>query len=181
MNLHDLSPWRAVSWICTAVLVTSIVLSVVIAGANSVGLTDVTVTALEPAKEPVDHNVPLINRREALPDYELTIRLTKGQPIHLGAKPDNSAANGLTWHLDEPVCVSEIASIRLDEQDKFLSDAVAEVQVTDVSTTENGFRFEFRRERSVAVGLRSFFATPIGKAISGAVFLAVALMITSRT
>ena len=180
MNLREMSPWRVTSWICTGALAVSLLTCIAIAATRSLGLTAVTVTALDPAKEPVDHVVPLIKRHEALPDYELTILLRNGDTIRLGTKPDTSAAGGLEWRIEEPVCVADIASLRLTEQDKVVSDALAEIQVSGESFTENGYRFDFQTERSFAVGVHSFYKTPIGMAILGGVFVAVALIVLSN-
>jgi hypothetical protein len=180
MSLRDASPWRVISWICTATLVTSILLCILISAVYSVGLKSVKVTALDPAKEPVDHVIPVVKRQEALPDYELTILLRNGDVIHLGAKPDTSAANGLEWRVDDPVSMSEIASLRLTEQDKFVSDSIAEIQVSRASVTEKGYRFDFETERSLAVGMRTFFKTPIGLSISGAVFAVVLFIMLTK-
>jgi len=175
-----MSPWRQIGLLCTGILVISILSCIAIVATRSAGLTSVTLTALDPAKEPVDHIVPLVKRHEALPEYQLTVLMRNSDRIELGTKPDASAANGLKWQLAEPVCVAEIATLRLTERDKLISDPLAEVHVTGPRVTENGYRFDFQTERSVGVGLHAFFRTPIGMAISGAVFLAVFLIVFSR-
>ena len=149
------------------------------AGVRSKGLVQVTVTVLDKASEPRDHKIPLIKQKESLPDYEILVNLNNGQQVSLGAKPDTSAADGLTWSLSDPVSLAEIASVRLQEQDKVVSDAIAEVQVTGEPVTQKGYRFDFRCERSASVGIRSFFSTPIGKAIAAGFCIAVLLMLLS--
>jgi hypothetical protein len=129
--------------------------------------------------EPRDHILPFVKKKEALPDYQLFVTLHDGQRINLGAKPDTSAIGGLAWTLNDPVSVTEVASVRLQDQDKALSDAIAEVQLTDVAVVDDNYRFEFHTERSLSVGLQSFFRTPIGKAIAAAFFVAVLLMLAS--
>lgn len=174
-----MSPWRITGFVCGAVIVGSVLGCVALAISKSTGLVAVKVTALNAAKEPVDHPIPLVKRKEALPDYELVLMLRDRRKVELGTKPDKSAAGGLEWRLNDPVSVANVTSVRLREQDKFMDDAVAEVQLSGDTVTENGYRFDFTTERSAAVGLASFFETPIGKAIVGAFFVAVLLMLVS--
>jgi hypothetical protein len=135
---------------------------------------------LDPAKEPTDHNLPFVKRREALPDYELSLISDDGNVRYLGVKPDESAAAGLTWQLDAPVSISEIASVRLREKDAVMSDSLAEVQIRGDSVESKGYRFEFKTERSFAVGVRAFFSTPIGIAIVVAFGIATVVIILSN-
>ena len=144
-----MSPWRLTGWRCAGVIAVSVVACVILASVRSTGVTKITVTALDEASEPRDHNLPFIKRKEALPDYELRLILTNGDKVRLGAKPDTSAVDGLAWHVNDPVSIADVASVRLQEQDKVISDAVAEVQILGDSTTENGYRFEFASERSI--------------------------------
>jgi len=173
------SPWRLAGWLCVGVIIVSVGACIVMAALRSNGLTKITVTALDAASEPRDHNLPLIKQKEALPDYELTLILTRGDKVRLGAKPDTSAVDGLTWSLSDSVSIADVASVRLREQDKVISDAVAEVQILGASTTANGYRFDFTSKRSASVGVNSFFGTPIGKAIACGLCVVVLLVILS--
>lgn len=114
----NISPWRIVGWACAGIIVVSVGACVVMAGIRSVGLTQVTVTALDADSEPRDHSIPFIKQKEALPDYEVVVVLATGGWIHLGARPDQSAVDGLTWRLTEPVSVKDVAGIRLQDQDR---------------------------------------------------------------
>jgi len=174
-----ISPWHIAGWLCAGVIAISVSTCVIIAMMRSTGLSQITVTALDESAEPRDHQLPLIKQKEALPDYELTVILTSGRMIHLGAKPNQSAAKGLTWRLSNPPSIKDVASIRLDEQDKVISDALAEVQYAKGAATANGYRFDFMTQRSTSVGMTSFFATPIGKAIVLGFILAVVVAILS--
>lgn len=166
-----------IGWICVVVVTASVIACIAMAMMRSTGLTTVTVTALNESSEPRDHRIPLIKRHEALPDYELIVQLTNGQKLRLGAQPDTSAVGGLTWRLSEPVSISEVATVRLQDQDKVFADALAEVQVAGASATANGYRFDFGMERSMSVGIVSFFKTPIGMAIAAAFFIGVLVII----
>lgn len=127
---------RTVFSMATRVALVSLAACVVLAAHNSVGLSAVRVTALEETVEPKDHNLPLVKQKEALPDYEVVVVLRSGKSVKLGAKPDTSAADGLVWTLTEPIAVSDIISIRLEEQDTLVSDAVAEVQFSAEPVTD---------------------------------------------
>ncbi len=171
------SPWRVAGWVCAGVIVVSVVACIVMASIRSTGLTQITVTALDEASEPRDHNLPLVKQKEALPDYEVIVLLSSGERIRLGAKPDTSAVEGLSWRLNNPVSVADVASVRLQEQDKVISDAIAEVQILGTTATSKGYRFEFATERSMGVGVESFFGTPIGRAITAGFCIAVLVVI----
>jgi hypothetical protein len=174
------SAWPRIVWsISTRVALVSLAACVVLAAINSTGLSAVRVTALEDTVEPKDHNLPLVKQKEALPDYELIVVLRSGGTVKLGAKPDTSADEGLTWTLTEPVAISDIASIRLEEQDKLLSDAIAEVQFATEPVTDKGYEFSFTTERSFGMGVQAFFRTPMGLAIVGALFVAIVLVLIS--
>lgn len=170
---------RTVFSIASRVAVVSLAACILLAALNSVGLSAVRVTALEDTVEPRDHNLPVVKQQEALPDFELIVVLRSGGQVKLGAKPDTSAADGLVWTLTEPVAVSDIASIRLEEQDKLVSDAVAEVQFAAGPVTGKGYVFSFTTTRSLGVGVQAFFRTPVGLAIVGAFFVAIVLVLVS--
>jgi len=179
LHKHErtVSPWRITSWICCGVIVISVVSCVILAAVRSEGLTKVKVTALEGDKEPRDHGLPLINQKDVLPDYEIIIMTQDGTKTNLGAKPNTSAVEGLTWVLNHPISITDIASVRLQDQDKIISDAITEVQVTDKSVVSGNYRFDFQTQRSAAVGVQSFFGTPIGLAIVMAFVIAIVLII----
>jgi len=172
-----MNAWRLTGWVCATVVVLSVAASVLMAIGRSWSLVSVTVTALDPSKEPSDHDIPLFRRREALPDYELSLIDDRGHVRYLGVKPDESAAAGLTWRLDAPVSVSQIAAVRLREKEMLVSDSIAEVQIVEPPVESNGYRFSFVTERSFGAGLQAFFATPIGIAIAVGFSIAVILIV----
>ena len=173
------SPWRLAGWLCAGLIAASVIACIVLAATRSTGLVGITVTARDEAAEPRDHNLPLVKKKEALPDYELILLMADGDKVHLGAKPDASAADGLVWHVNDPVSIADVASLRLQEQDKLVSDAIAEVQVLGPSVTSNDYRFDFTSQRSAVVGVKSFFGTPVGKAITMGFCLAVLVLLAS--
>ena len=169
------SPWRIIGWVCAGVVVASVIACVAIAALRSEGLTALTITVLDPESEIRDHNIPIVNQKEALPDYDLTVYLEDGRAIDAGARYDTSAADGITWTFTKPISVADVAYLRLIERDKVMHDVIAEVQLTGETIEMHGYEFVPTTERSFAVGIASFFGTPIGVAISSAFFLAVLL------
>ena len=171
------SHWRLARAACSGVILLSVLGSVITAWQQSIGLTKVTVTAINPDAEPRDPGLPLLAQKHTLPDYQLTINLSSGTQIDAGAKLDTSAVDGISWTLNEPVPVAQIASITLSEQDAVISDKLAEVQLDDALAGTELYRFEFSTERSIAVGMQSFFRTPVGIAVVAAFFCAVFLVL----
>jgi hypothetical protein len=170
------SPWRITAWVCGGVICLSVFACLALAAMRSSGLVAVKVTALDEAAEPRDPGIPVVGKKISLPDYEVTLMLRNGAKIYLGAKPDTSAVEGLTWRISDPVSLSDIASVRLREQDKVVSDAIAEVHVSNEPVTENGYRFEFTSEHSFGLGIQSFFQTPVGKAIGMGFLITVVVL-----
>jgi hypothetical protein len=120
-----------------------------------------------------------VKKKDALPDYQVLVILHEGRRINLGVKPNTSAISRLVWQLSDPVSSTDVATIRLQDQDKVVSDVLAEVHFSDSPVESENYRFEFRTKRSFNVGLHSFFGTPIGKAISAAFIIALLIVILS--
>lgn len=140
-------------------------------------MTNITITALDKDTEPRDHDIPFLKQKEALPDYRISLLTTDEGQLDLGVKPNESASGGLSWQLPDPISTAEIISVRLTEQDKMIPDSVAEVQLTGNTITNGNYKFTFKTKRSFAVGVRSFFKTPIGIAIPVAFGIAVFFLV----
>lgn len=168
--------WKIMRSVCGVVILLSVLGCIIVAYQQSVALTAVTVTSLNPENEPRDPGLPLLDQKHTLPDYAVRIQLTSGRKIDLGSTPNTSAAEGLTWQLNEAVTVSSITSVVLREQDHVVSDTLEEVQVTADLVRTDSWQFQFQTQRSFATGLRAFFGTPIGLAICAAFFVAAFLM-----
>lgn len=175
----SISPWKIISWVCCLVIIGSVLSCVIIAAMQSEGLKEVKVTALNAAAEPRDHGIPLIRQKEALPDYELLIITQERIGYKLGAKPNTSAVEGLVWTLKKPIGIHNIVGIRLQDQDKLISDALVEVPFSRDPVVADNYRFEFQTVYSAQVGLESFFQTPIGLAIAFAFVIAVLLILVN--
>ena len=169
--------WRIVQWAGGLTVLGCIVACLIIAVQQSNGLTSVTVVAVDENAEPRDPGIPLIGDGDRLPDYRLVVKASGNRSIDLGTKPNESARNGLTWHLPQPIPTNEIASIRLEDEDAFFSDLIAEVQFADGPIDTEKFQFRFETTRSFAAGVRSFFRTPIGLAITAALMIAIVVIL----
>ena len=146
---------------------------------RSKSLTRVTITAIESGAEPKDHELPFFRKKEALPDYNVSVVKTNSDQIDLGSKPDQSAVSGLTWVLPDPVSVAQIASVRLDDKDKLISDAISEVQFTSETVTYGNYEFEFDTEISISAGLYAVFSDFFGRGVSVLLLFVIFLVILS--
>ncbi len=171
------SPWRIIGWACLGVIAASVLACLGIAATRSSALASVTVTVLDADNEPQDIKVPLADPKSVLPDYQLIVALIDGGQISLGQKPNTSAVGGLTWQVANSLSVADVSRIRLEDVDVAVSDTIAEVQIRDGVVTENGYQFEFGVERSMLVGIQSFFKTPIGAAIAASFGIAIVIMV----
>ena len=165
------SPWRIIGWACLGVIAASVLACLGIAATRSSALASVT------DNEPQDIKVPLADPKSVLPDYQLIVALIDGGQISLGQKPNTSAVGGLTWQVANSLSVADVSRIRLEDVDVAVSDTIAEVQIRDGVVTENGYQFEFGVERSMLVGIQSFFKTPIGAAIAAGFGIAIVIMV----
>ena len=172
------TPLRIAAWSLCLLIAGGVVSCVAMAAARSMALTAVTVTALDAAAEPRDHALPFVRQTEALPDYEITLRGRESfDRRSLGAKPNRSAVDGLRWEAAAPVALTEIASVELSDRDAALSDNLAAVQPTALTAADGNYRFEFESSRSWEAGVDSFFGTPLGKALTAGVTIAVVVLI----
>jgi len=172
-----MSSHKLTTKIGVALVVLSVSVCAIVAFNRSRALVAVTVTAIDPAQEPSDHDIPFLKRDEALPDYALYLLDDNGNARFLGVKPNESAENGLSWTLDEPRSISLISTVRLTEKDKLISDELAEVHITSDTVETDQYRFEFQVNRSFAAGVDGFFRTPIGMTIAIAIGIAVLCVI----
>lgn len=169
---------RIASWMAITTISLSLLACLLIIVRRSTALLEVTVTAIEADQEPRDHGIPLLKRQEALPDYELQLVLQRGWgKVKLGTHVNSSAVDGLVWKLSDPVSLSDVSTLRLLDQDKVVSDTLAEVAVRGKTVTEGNYRFEFVTQRSLEAGIQSFTGTTLGQSIVLAFAIAVALLI----
>ncbi|WP_145358808.1 hypothetical protein [Alienimonas californiensis] len=171
-------PLRAAAWSLCLLIASGIVVCVALAFVRSTALTAVTVTALDAAQEPRDHALPLVRQTEALPDYEIVLRGRRlFEHRSLGVKPDRSAVDGLRWEAAPPVALAEVVAVDLRERDAILSDTLATAQPTVAAVQDGNYRFEFETGRSWEAGVESFFDTPIGKALTAGIMLAIVALV----
>jgi len=177
LEKHSKSVWHLSKIVACSLIVLALAASIFIGASKNKGLETITVTAISADKEPKDHNIPLFKRKEALPDYEVHVVYKNERTETLGARPNMSAANGITWTCSEPIAIYEIASIRLSDKDQMSSDVLQEVSIGKGEVTSGNYVFKFETASSASIGLWSFFKTPLGLAILGVVAIAVLLML----
>jgi len=165
--------------VCLFILIASFVSCLWLAFNNSRGLTMVQVACLDSKKEPNDAGIPFVLAIEQLPDYSITIYCSDRSKVKLATVVNQSAKDGLSWKLPDPVPLSTITGIRLLEMDKILSDDLVEVEIDQnyQPVTKGNYRFEFQTEVSFAAGIKAFFQTPLGKIVCTLFFVAGLILI----
>lgn len=163
--------------VCLFVIIGSVLACIALAASRSSGLTAVAVSAIDSESEPRDHNIPFVKQHDALPDYKIIVLLESGRSINLGTRPNTSAVNGLTWRPAKPIAVSIISGVRLLDDDKLVSDVIAEVPLKTDKATSGNYRFKFTTAYSFSAGIDAFFQTGIGKAIATAFTIAILVLI----
>lgn len=153
--------------ICSVILIGSVFLCILIAANNSRGLSEVHVICIDSKLEPNDAGIPFVLSKEQLPDYFISISCTHKWDVKLGTLLNQSAKDGLSWKLPDPIPLSLISGIRLKEEDKLLSDDIVEVPMNPKAqpVSMGNYRFTFQTEVSFWVGVEAFFQTPIGRII----------------
>lgn len=132
---------------------------------QSTAITRVTVTSLAPETEVRDEPFSFENPTDALPDYRLDLIDATGHETLLWPLRNQSAAEGLTWDLIEPLHVEAIAELRLVEVDNSSSDRIAQGLLAGESTTFTQYRFDLTKEHNTDVGFEYFYKTPLGQMI----------------
>lgn len=145
--------------------------------AKSNAIESVSVQVLDPEKEYRDPSIGTIGAHDKLPDYRLSIIDTDGRTHPLGTHVNTSAAEPLTWVLQEPYALINASSLRLVDEDKLESDVLEEVQITGTEVTGSKYRFKITQTRTFKSGMEYFISTPIGMIVGGAIGLAILIAI----
>ncbi|MAT15150.1 MAG: hypothetical protein CMJ46_07750 [Planctomyces sp.] len=169
-------PYKLVGWICVGLLIAAVASSLYMAKLRSTTLKSVKVTFVG-EEELRDHDLPLIKQREALPDYGLYLNHRRHGRILLNTHLDQSAKEGLAWDDFEEYSVEDISAVRLFDEDKIISEDLAEVRISAEPVTLNEYQFEFTVEESFDVGLKSFWDTPVGTAVIWSIGIVLLVMI----
>ena len=152
---------KRVSLAIVALTIIGFTLGVVI---NASKVASVTVTLLEGRQEPSDLVLPGMDKKVALPDYQLQIR-TKDGWIDCGTFQDTPIGSGLTWNVPGTVPVPELVEYKLLESDRGLDDLVD--QVPAASETVSGKMCMFSQTHGFALdaGFIWFMQHPLGSVI----------------
>ena len=172
------TPFKLMAWISVGLILLAIGTSISMAYQRRMVLKQITVTYLG-EEEHRDHSIPLYKRKEALPDYTIELQHTDRGTVKLDTHLDQSALEGLTWTLSELYSCKDIPTIRLYDEDKIISEDLAEIAFDGQPVTENDYQFEFELETSFETGLASFWKTPVGTAIIWAFGALVLLFLLS--
>jgi hypothetical protein len=171
-----MSTWRIAQFVIGAVLILLVALFVAGGLANSNAITQVRVQLLPGKEESNDHHLLGIGDGDKLPDYTVRIR-TNDRWMQIGTQLNTSAADGLNFPLAESLPVRQALEIQLVEDDKLENDILEQLPINGTKLTGNRFAFEIATERSSRAGMEWFFDTPVGKAISIGITIAVVVVI----
>ena len=159
-----------------ALFVVSLVLSLV----NSSSLYSVGIKLKQGVEEHKDKTIPLVSDpEEKLPDYRVSY-LSEDRWHTIGTKVNTSAVNWIDFDISDVPNMTLVQAIRVVDEDALESDLLEEVQLAD--TQPEGGKFEYRIEtkRSLKSGMAWFATTALGKAIFGAIFAAIFLVVISH-
>lgn len=147
---------------------------------NSLVVTGVSIQAKPGVAEHLDHSVLGFGAEHRLPDYKVTLRVNrKFLPIDLGTKLNTSATNLIDFSVAEIVPIRNLQEVVIIEDDKVENDVLDRIQSQGESFDGSSFHVKLTTERSFDAGLSWFFITPIGKAISTGIIIAIILVIMS--
>ncbi len=157
-----------------------ILLLIVLSAANSTSVAAVGIKLREGQVEHRDKTLPFVNKPgEELPDYRVSYLLDdRWHPI--GTAFNQSAEDWIEFRISDPPSLTLVQGLRVTDQDTVEHDHLEEVQL--VSVPPQGEVFEYRVETSWSFksGMAWFATTALGKAIFGAIFLAVFLVVLSH-
>lgn len=160
----------------SALAVTFIVLSF----RNSAVVEGVAIRLKEGATERRDPTVLGLGREHALPDYRIKLHVSRRLlGVDLGTRLNTSATNWIEFPVKDIVPVRHLQEVLIIEDDKVENDLLERLAVTGVLMTGSSFECRLSVTHSFETGMRWFFDTPIGKAISIAgIILMVMLPLT---
>ena len=165
-NAKTSSRSLAVFWVAVASVIATAGIGLMMARTHGRFISEISVRVQDAEIEKgLDPQLPLANLADSLPDFEVVLELN-GDEWYLGAHYNQSAINGLVWTPSEPVLLSDVDWIRLQERDPVVSDVVAEYQPRKRFTEANGFEFDISLESDWVVGVSEFTPTKSGRWIT---------------
>lgn len=144
---------------------------------NSAVITGVSIRIKEGVHEHTDHKLLSIGAEHHLPDYKVKIRVNRRfLNIDLGTKLNTSATNWLDYPVNDIVPARNLQEIIIVEDDKVESDMLDRIQAGE-PLEGSSFRARLTGERSFDAGMKWFFDTPFGKAVSTGIAVGIILLI----
>ena len=148
---------------------------IVASALNAEALTEVRIKLQPNQKEHLDKSLTL-NKKEWLPDYQVRIRVKKDWH-EIGTQLNASAKDWLVYPLNNPVPFRKAEEIQIRDKDLAESDVLDIVQVDNTALSSKNFVYELQAERRFETGMEWFFDTPVGKAASTGIAIAVLIIL----
>jgi hypothetical protein len=145
---------------------------------NSAVVTVVSIRIKEGVREHTDHTLMGFGAEHHLPDYKVKIRVNRRfLNIDLGTKLNTSATNWLDYPVNDIVPARNLQEIMVIEEDKVESDMLDRIQVAGETLEGSNFQARLTGDRSFDAGMKWFFDTPFGKAVSAGIAVGIILLI----
>jgi hypothetical protein len=172
-------PWRFARYAAGALSILLFVAFAIGCLLNATAITEVRMRLKPGAEEPGDHHLLGIGEKEKLPDYRLSIR-TKDGWEEVGTRLNTSAAGWLGFPLGSGLPARRALELQLIEDDKVENDILEQLPIRGTAFSGKQFDFTIATRQSFESGMEWFFDTPIGKAISLGITIAVAVFILAH-
>jgi hypothetical protein len=167
-----MSTWKIVQFSAGLLLVLLVAVFALGCLTNADAITQVRMRLLDGKQEPSDHHLLGIGDEDRLPDYSLRIR-AGNQWNQVGTRLNTSAKQWLSFPLAEGIPVRRAFEVQVVEDDKLENDILEQLPISGTQFAGDMFEFDISTERSTKVGMEWFFDTPVGKAISVGITIAV--------
>lgn len=147
---------------------------------NSEAISEIRIKLNPGVAEKFDKKLPLLSQPGGeLPDYRLEYLVAEKWQV-IGTKHNQSASEWLAFPVNDPPSLALVKGVRVVEDDIAKDDILDEVSPRNGQVDGTMFSFEFQTSSSYKAGLDWYASTALGKAILGAIFLAVFLVVISR-
>ncbi len=169
------SKWRSIRfWLIVGSAIGLGVMAIVVlilATAFGEKLSAIRVTYVGQGDEVRDAKIPLLDKKELLPDYRLKVFCeTDGliftrKKYQCGPIPNRSAEQAIDFTFAGETTRDRVLQIDLLESDPVKDDLVASVQVTGSSQEAGGYRFELVTQKSLRFGFERIWKGEFGLAV----------------
>jgi hypothetical protein len=169
------SKWRSIRFwlIVGSAIGLGVVALIVLILANAFGekLSAIRLTYIGQGNEIRDAAIPLMDKKELLPDYRLEVFCeTDGliftrKKYECGPTPNRSAEQPINFTFAGETTRERVLQINLLESDPVKDDLVASVQVSGLSQQADGYRFEMVTQKSLRFGFERIWKGEFGFAV----------------